>query len=89
MNKFILCHKCSGVLAGPKPSPLHSCGCISGWIRGFEPHLTLAEAAGKQYKTALRDLDWMKQRDTIYDRINLPEQERHALHCKTVFELTR
>ena len=48
---MILCHKCSGVL---NPSldgdgnGLYGCGCISGWIRGFEPILTREQAIAAQ-----------------------------------------
>lgn len=52
----ILCHKCSGVLAHTpedKEHGLNHCQCISGWVRGFEPHLTVEQAAQSQVKREL------------------------------------
>ena len=37
---MILCHKCSGLLAYDEKDDttvLLHCGCISGYVRGFEP----------------------------------------------------
>ena len=48
MTNYILCHKCSGVLAGPSDPRLHDCRCMSGWIRGFEPPLILEDAIAEQ-----------------------------------------
>ena len=55
---MILCHKCSGVLACAKDEDgkLNSCRCISGYVRGFEPNLTLDEAATQQ---AMREIEWL------------------------------
>jgi len=44
-QKFILCHKCLGVLSGEtKDTPLQHCRCISGWIRGWEESVSFAQA---------------------------------------------
>lgn len=47
MTKIILCHKCGGTLTADQ-KPLYGCGCISSYIRGFEPCLTLPEAIEEQ-----------------------------------------
>ena len=49
---MILCHKCSGVLAsrGENTDGLFGCGCISGYVRGFEPNLSRQEAVVSQIK---------------------------------------
>jgi len=43
---MILCHKCSGVLAGDttETAGLLDCGCISGWVRGWETPVTREQA---------------------------------------------
>lgn len=43
---MILCHKCSGVLAGEAQEikGLNGCGCISSYYHGFEPAVTRKEA---------------------------------------------
>ena len=49
---MILCHKCSGVLAneGADTSGLMGCGCISGYVRGFEVPVDRAQAIAQQIK---------------------------------------
>ena len=57
---FILCHKCSGILARRKDDNaegLSGCGCISGWIRGFEKELTRKEVVEAQLSAAKRTMD--------------------------------
>jgi hypothetical protein len=56
-NHVILCHKCSGFLTAPNDSRLYSCGCISGWVRGFEKALTSEEAVVTQIKAGKERLD--------------------------------
>lgn len=43
-----LCHKCEGVLKGPKPEGMYWCGCISGYIREGYPQYTEEEARARQ-----------------------------------------
>jgi hypothetical protein len=52
-TKVILCHKCDGTLVRPDKNAdhLYGCGCISGWVRGFEPHLTISDAEAVQEKS--------------------------------------
>lgn len=52
---MILCHKCSGVLAGDtkETEGLSGCGCISGWVRGFEPSLNREQAIAEQTQNPL------------------------------------
>jgi hypothetical protein len=47
---IILCHKCSGVLAseGSEDHGLLGCGCISGYVRGFEIPVDRAGAIERQ-----------------------------------------
>ena len=48
---MILCHKCSGILAmnhNEDTSGMMECGCISGWVRGWEPHLDRIAAIREQ-----------------------------------------
>ena len=47
---MILCHKCGGLLASRDGNTdgLYGCGCISGWVRGFEPNLSREEAIASQ-----------------------------------------
>lgn len=52
---MILCHKCSGLLSGEKDTGLYGCQCISGYIRGFEPEVSLEQAAIEQVK---REIEW-------------------------------
>lgn len=55
---FILCHKCGGVLSHTEDTPaehreqLGGCVCISGWVRGFEPHLDFPAAVTAQIQAA-------------------------------------
>lgn len=46
-----MCHKCCGILASGNEdtSGLYGCGCISGYVRGFEPNLNRSQAVGCQY----------------------------------------
>lgn len=55
---MILCHKCSGVLTADDDEArgLRGCGCISGWVRGFEPVLTRAEAIAAQLAQCERNI---------------------------------
>jgi hypothetical protein len=50
---MILCHKDAGLLAARKDENVEgllSCGCMSGWVRGFEPDLTREQAVAVQIK---------------------------------------
>lgn len=73
----ILCHKCSGLLHADtreEGSELVHCGCISGYVRGFEPHLTREEAINSQIDSVRKRIDvfvhqgrtvevlWLKER---------------------------
>ena len=51
-STMVLCHKCAGVLAGDREETkgLMGCGCISGYVRGFEPWLTRPQAIQAQIK---------------------------------------
>jgi hypothetical protein len=74
---MILCHKCSGVLAneGADASGLMGCGCISGYVRGFETPLTRGQAIAQQIK---RQDEWI----ALYQR-----QGRSATEIGYVQEL--
>ena len=64
---MILCHKCSGVLShgdNEDVSSLYPCGCISSYVRGFEPIVNRDEAIVAQVKAC-------KERISLYI-----EQER-------------
>lgn len=57
---MILCHKDGGVLhsdSDAESEGLYGCGCISGWVRGFEPHLDRAAAIAAQIDATR---DWIK-----------------------------
>lgn len=57
---MILCHKCSGILGATKDENtegLNGCGCISGWVRGFESNLTRPEAIMEQMNACVRKID--------------------------------
>lgn len=59
---MILCHKCAGILARRKDedaTDMMRCGCISGYVRGFEPNLSRKEAIQKQIEAC-------KQRAALY-----------------------
>lgn len=50
-----LCHKCAGLLTSDDredTTGLKGCGCISGYYRGIEPHLTRGQAIAAQIKAA-------------------------------------
>lgn len=77
---LILCHKDGGVLHHDEPSEvvgLYYCGCISGYVRGFEPSLTRLDAIKAQ---VAETKEWIKTftsqgRDDSYLR---PLRERLA-----------
>ena len=87
MEKIILCHKCSGVLAGNDEAQrgLYGCGCISGYVRGFEPLLSREEAIEKQiqaqlgwielFKSQKREPVWIYRCQATIDKLRsmLPE----------------
>lgn len=57
---MILCHKDAGLLAArddENTAGLLGCGCISGWVRGFEPDLTRAQALEVQIKRQQERID--------------------------------
>ncbi len=64
---MILCHKCGGLLTEASTG-LYGCGCISGYIRGFEPHLTRAQAIAEQVKET-------KERISMFIRQGRSESE--------------
>lgn len=48
---MILCHKCAGLLAHDTADDitgLNGCGCISGYVRGFEPRVDRPTAIATQ-----------------------------------------
>ena len=48
---MILCHKCCGILASgtdEDTSGLFGCGCMSGYVRGFEPDFSRKESVEAQ-----------------------------------------
>lgn len=66
---MILCHKCSGILASAcneNTSGLFGCGCISGWVRGFEPNRTREQAIETQFNECL-------SRVALYERQDRPK----------------
>jgi hypothetical protein len=61
---MILCHKCSGILASAdneNTTGLLGCGCISGYVRGFEPYVTRQTALAAQ-------INQQQQRILLYQR---------------------
>ena len=74
---MILCHKCSGILAsrGEDGTGLYGCGCMSGWVRGFEPDLSRRDAiAAQENATRQRVALFAEQRRT--DAEIAPYRER-------------
>lgn len=50
---IFLCHKCSGSHECPPEPGLYTCGCISGYYRGFEPAHTLESAIAEQERARI------------------------------------
>lgn len=68
---MILCHKCCGILAkgdNEDTSGLYRCGCMSGYVRGFEPNLNRSQAVGCQYVAT-------EQRIKLYEEQGRPESD--------------
>jgi len=74
---MILCHKCSGVLAGDtkETEGLSGCGCISGWVRGFEPSLNREQAIAAQKREQERKLRLNSQ------AVNYEIERRFKMQC--------
>lgn len=75
----ILCHKDSGVLVAGEESMsgLFYCGCISGWVRGFEPIVTREEAIEiqrKELESRLAHYRWQGRSETEIARL-MPKVE--------------
>lgn len=81
---MILCHKDAGLLAAradEDTTGLLGCECISGWVRGFEPDLTRAEAIRKQiahaeesirlYMQQGREAHWITDAQSRRDKLTL------------------
>ena len=73
----MLCHKCSGVLAGDtkETEGLSGCGCISGWVRGFEPSLNREQAIAAQKREQERKLRLNSQ------AVNYEIERRFKMQC--------
>jgi DNA-directed RNA polymerase subunit M/transcription elongation factor TFIIS len=80
---MILCHKCSGVLAGNKTeiAGLSGCGCISGWIRGFEPSVSREEAIAAQELKKKHELSRLNSQAVNYKK---GESKMTCPKCKKV-----
>lgn len=75
---MILCHKCSGVLGhndDENVAGLLSCGCMSGWVRGFEPNLGRLEAITAQIISLEDRLHLYLDQERDQHWINLVEQD--------------
>lgn len=74
---MILCHKCSGLLTNHyrDHKELYPCECISGYIRGFEPTVTLEQAKAEQIKATKANLE-------LYRRQGRDEDGQHITFMK-------
>ena len=67
---MILCHKDSGLLANDPDENIQGilgCGCISGWVRGFEPNLNREQAIRQQIEQCFNWIHLYTQQDRTQD----------------------
>lgn len=79
---MILCHKCSGVLANAdseNTKGLRGCGCISGWVRGFEPEVDRDTAVRRQIMQCFERADLYTRQDRAADWVAREYEKAEAL----------